>query len=292
MFAIDLIKTIVTGSSLYQNNRANLTSLTSDERKEYYKSLGGISFDEPTYETYGSNNAKIANSIRATGTLPSIASVTSAGLTEIGAGYGFGRLTGKSQRQIERDGSLPVDDIKQLIWIPLVSSFVSTGLEHFLFEKYLGNDFGGIKIPLNKANKAIISHIEKDANLGNDIHDISKTAIVIEDKAKYTEALEGTKSAAIANAAIMGTSFLANAYHGYHRHNQSKSWGLVWGMFGNLGLALSQGYGQEIKVMPTKVLMTSPLETVMSNPYVKPKAKTKSKSSKKTKSSRSKRSKK
>lgn len=38
----------------------------------------------------------------------------------------------------------------------------------------------------------------------------------------------------------------ANIYHGYKRHNESIAWAIGWGVFGNAGYAVSQGFAKPI----------------------------------------------
>jgi len=54
---------------------------------------------------------------------------------------------------------------------------------------------------------------------------------------------------------------IANAYHGYKRHNDSVGWGLGWLLFGELGLGIAQGFG---KPLP-EVSQYIPLEQIKSN---------------------------
>lgn len=255
MYVIDLLKSLNAFATVHKKNTDSFKSMTPTQRSDFYKTLGGVSFD---YETNQQevNGQKIISQVDVTGTLPTISSVLSGTATGLTTGYTLGRMTGQSQKEIEQEGALPLDDVKQLIWIPAFSSLVQIGLEHFVFEKYLGGDIGKISIPTKNLNKSIISKLNDDENYAKDAFEIVNTKPIFQDKAKFNQALEGAQTAILTNSIISTTEALANVYHGYHRHNQSKAWGLVWGLFGNLGLATAQGFAQEIKIKPVKVVET------------------------------------
>ncbi len=255
MYVIDLLKSLNAFAIVQKENTDSFSKMTPTQRSDFYQSLGGLSFDYETNKQDVSGQ-KIVTQVDITGALPTIGSVASGAATGLLTGYGLGRMTGQSQKEIEKEGALPLDDVKQLIWIPAFSSLVQSGLEHFVFEKYLGGDIGKISVSTKNLNKSIISKLNDDGNYAKDLLSIANTKPVFSDKAKYDQAVEGAKTAILTNSIISATEALANAYHGYHRHNQSKAWGLVWGLFGNLGLATAQGFAQEIKIKPIKVVQT------------------------------------
>lgn len=193
--------------------------------------LGGLNFEIGEMQ-----NHNLPLTIK--GELPSLTSISLRYLADTTLGYMAGKAM-YGNEATEQGYGAPSS------WLQTSSATVGSGvvaltLDHYLFSKYFGVDIGAtvLNLPIRGEDE---SDDEYRARRDSWVESLKNTPDFIQHldtlSTKATNSLQ-------AEFFFWSALALAKAYHGYQRHNQSIGMMLGWALFGNLGLAVSQGFAK------------------------------------------------
>ncbi len=170
--------------------------------------------------------------ITVSGSAPSASSEIAQKLTSVGAAYGLSHLV--SEKRSSEQVSARANDVPAVLGISLASWLTSSLLQSYVFDGILGYE---IKQPIKFTSK-----LDLDVNVGLE-EQIKKSA---NENQELVEVAKGLAASQITSNIWDWVSFGLNAYHGYKRHDGSILSALGWGLFGNVGMAIEQGFGLPI----------------------------------------------
>lgn len=172
-----------------------------------------------------SRNSRV--SVEFSGDLPTASSELAQKITSVGTAYGLSNafLEKRTNPKLGSHGS----DVPSVLGISIGSWFISNFLQYYVFDAILGTHVPKTKIEINVDSMADLdrNNVLKDHKVNQNVSD----------------AVAGLARANFVDQTFDFFEFFANAYHGYYRHDKSILAGLGWGFFGNVGMALQQGYG-------------------------------------------------
>ncbi len=198
-------------------------------------------------------------SVELSGDVPSAASELAQKFTKVGAGYGLSKAT--LEKRINPELGAPGNDVTAVLGISLGSWIASNFLQYYVFDALLGTN-----VPKTKINLDV-----------DEISDLDTQNVL---KSQATNTVIGNAIASFIGAEFVSTAwdsfeFLANTYHGYQRHDKSLLAGIGWGLFGNVGMAIQQGYGLPMQLQEEKGrFLDMPPMIVIHNPKAKKRRKT------------------
>lgn len=198
-------------------------------------------------------------SVEFSGDVPSAASELAQKFTKVGAGYGLSKITLEKRTNPELGAA--GDDVPAVLGISLGSWIASSFLQYYVFDALLGTT-----VPKTKIN------IDVD-----DISDLDTQNVLTSSQA--TNTVIGNAIASFIGAEFVSNTwdsleFLANTYHGYQRHDKSLLAGIGWGLFGNIGMAIQQGYGLPMQLQEEGRFLDMPSMIAIHNPKAKKRRKT------------------
>lgn len=204
-------------------------------------------------------------SVKFSGDLPSASSELAQNLSSLGVAYGISNLV-LEKRTNPKFGSYG-EDIPAVLGISLGSWAASNFLQYYVFDSLLGNAIPETSITLDVDSA---SDLEKSNLLTNP--EISGEII--------EKGITGLVGAELVSQVWDFFEFFANAYHGYQRHDKSVLAGIGWGLFGNVGMALQQGYGLPMESKGESRFLDMPQLAPIQNPKRKTRKPSKKASSK------------
>ena len=238
-------------------------------KKKAQQSLGAFHLDvQPSMSEIlekASRGESTPAKVTFSGDVPSASSELAQKITGVGAAYGLSRITLEKQTN-PKLGAFG-DDIPAVIGISLGSWFASNMLQYYVFDALLG-------APIPKTT------IDIDVDSPTDLE---KPALL--KKADLSQAVTANAAASFAASQFVSSTwgffeFFANAYHGYQRHDKSLLAGIGWGLFGNIGMAIQQGYGLPMEHKAESKFLDMPSLVPVSNPKARRKTSSKAKARK------------
>lgn len=229
-------------------------------KKQRYKSVKArpqsnfgsfeIDIDDEDEKVFQGKNTKDGYvNVSIAGNLPSAQSIVARKLSNNVIGYTLGSIS-------FLDSDTPKDqgqEIGELKSFAILSSSALLGhlLGYYVFDDLLGIDVGKINvaIPYFADNEDLPDFQKRAKKYALD----SVSSIATEENIQVAQEIwKKTQNASITYATISSVENVLNAIHGYRRHNGSIYWALGWLAFGNVGYAISQGYGKPLRTQTKK----------------------------------------
>jgi hypothetical protein len=231
MLVADILKTLVDKQRNKQQNKP-------------HQSFGSFDFtfsetDKKIFKGEKTDDGYINLSVA--GNLPSMQSIIATKIGTNTIGYVLGTTSFLGETTPKEFGH-KTSEMKSFIVLSS-SAVLGNLLGSFVFDDLFGIDLGKINvaIPYFAENESWTDFQNRAKKYALDS---VSTALTEENIKQAQNVWEKTQSATITYASISALESICNAIHGYKRHNGSVYWALGWLVFGNLGYAISQGYGK------------------------------------------------
>lgn len=197
--------------------------------------------DEKVFQGKNTKDGYINASIE--GSLPSSKSIIARKLSNNAIGYTLGSLVFLGSDTPKDSG----EEISEMKSFGILSGSALLGhlLGYYVFDDLFGIDVGKINvaIPYFADNEELSELQTRAKKYALD----SISSIATDENIQVAQDIwKKTQNASITYATISTVENVLNAIHGYRRHNGSIYWALGWLAFGNLGYAVSQGYGKPL----------------------------------------------
>jgi len=252
-----------------------LVKTAQKPKKKATQNLGAFNLDvQPSMSEIldkASKGETTKATVKFSGDLPSASSELAQNIASVGAAYGLSKVT-LEKRTNPKLGAFG-NDVPAVIGISLGSWFASNMLQYYVFDPLLGNAIPEttISIDVDSASDLEKSELLKNPNLPTEA--IANAGI-------------GLVGAELVSSTLNFIEFFANAYHGYQRHDKSLLAGIGWGLFGNVGMALQQGYALPMEQKEESRFLDMPSLVPITNPKAKRKTSSKAKARKRKTSSK------
>lgn len=182
------------------------------------------------------------------GQVPSVASVLMTRFTNMLTGFAIGSMSYSDQGLGQNEGV--GSSLLKTSVITVGSSVVSTTMGSLVYDTYFGTEVGDIKvnIPVRKKNESA-SDFKKRVDVWKKQFDDQKDAK--DDLPPFLKEMIDQFYKKIVDALNVHTAMMVveggiTAYHGYKRSGSIMT-AIGWGLFGNVGVAISQGFAKKEK---------------------------------------------
>ena len=246
-----------------------LVKSTQAPKKKADQSLSGFNVDvQPSMSEIlakAAQNQTTKAKVKFSGDVPSASSELAQNFASVGAAYGLAKITLEKQTN-PKLGAFG-NDVPAVIGISLGSWFASNMLQYYVFDPLLGTAIPETTIEIDVDNPADLekSQLLKSSGISSDV---------------AANAIQGLIGAELVSSTVDFIEFFANAYHGYQRHDKSLLAGIGWGLFGNIGMAIQQGYGLPMEHKAESKFLDMPSLVPVSNPKARRKTSSKAKARK------------